>query len=518
MRLRKKYSMGLPADEAGDSRILRKSQRLALSAALLLLVCFCYSVLRSLKDTIVITASSAAVIPFIKVWAILPVAILATFFYAKLSSLFSFEKVFAIAVSIFLTFFLVFAFFIYPNSEFFQLDGLSLFLRSILPKGCDGLVAMVEHWSLTLFYCMAELWSNIILSVITWGFINQITNLNDARRTYSILGASSNIAAILAGFFANQVLSYNSTLTWTKNFQVLICAVCIAGVAAVAIFYKLNEVTRNERASELKKADQKIIFSLSDCIKEILRSKHLMCLAIIVIAYFFSINTVEVVWKEHLRLAYPSPSDFGRYMNSLTMYIGFFSTLLALAMPYFIRRHGFTRTALFTPGVMFVTSIMFFAVLTFQMDLAPAFAMLGTTPLMFAVLIGGVQNCLSKSAKYSIFDSTKEMAFIPLSREQQLKGKAAIDGIGSRLGKSGGSIAHQGMLLAFGGLAGSTPIIGGILITVIGAWILATKSLGKNIDAKLSGTYLGKIETIDASTEDKQAPIFDTSELALEKN
>jgi len=62
-------------------------RRVLLISALLFFVCFNYSLLRCLKDTVVVTAaSSAAVIPFIKVWALLPMAVLFTFIYAHLSA------------------------------------------------------------------------------------------------------------------------------------------------------------------------------------------------------------------------------------------------------------------------------------------------------------------------------------------------------------------------------------------------------------------------------------------------
>ena len=41
---------------------------------------------------------------------------------------------------------------------------------------------------------------------------------------------------------------------------------------------------------------------------------------------------------------------------------------------------------------------------------------LGTTPLMLAVMIGALQNILSKGAKYALFDPCKEMAYIPLGK------------------------------------------------------------------------------------------------------
>ena len=52
---------------------------------------------------------------------------------------------------------------------------------------------------------------------------------------------------------------------------------------------------------------------------------------------------------------------------------------------------------------------------------APAIASLGLTPLFAAVLVGAAQNVFSKSAKYSLFDPCKEMAYIPLDKETQVR-------------------------------------------------------------------------------------------------
>ena len=68
---------------------------------------------------------------------------------------------------------------------------------------------------------------------------------------------------------------------------------------------------------------------------------------------------------------------------------------------------------------------IFFGLILFNDALLPLIAALGTTPLMLAVVIGAAQNVLSKSAKYSLFDPCKEMAYIPLDAESKTKGKAA---------------------------------------------------------------------------------------------
>src|SRR5271154_3654914 len=86
---------------------------------LLFLLCVSYGVLRNLKDTIILTAknSGAEVIPFIKVWGMLPSVFIATWGYTRLRRCFSKENVFYIIISSFLVYFLLFAFYLYPHSQ-----------------------------------------------------------------------------------------------------------------------------------------------------------------------------------------------------------------------------------------------------------------------------------------------------------------------------------------------------------------------------------------------------------------
>ena len=73
------------------------------------LIAFNYNILRSYKDSIVVTASDsgAETLPFIKLWAVLPSALLFTYLFTRLSNWYSREKLFYVVFSIFLVFFLL---------------------------------------------------------------------------------------------------------------------------------------------------------------------------------------------------------------------------------------------------------------------------------------------------------------------------------------------------------------------------------------------------------------------------
>ena len=85
------------------------------------------------------------------------------------------------------------------------------------------------------------------------------------------------------------------------------------------------------------------------------------------------------------------------------------------------RKFGWGVAALITPTVLLITGVAFFGLILFGGVVDPVLAKMAMTPLFAAVLVGAAQNVFSKSAKYSLFDPCKEMAYIPLDQETQLK-------------------------------------------------------------------------------------------------
>ena len=101
------------------------------------LICFNYNLLKgSAKDALVITANSsgAAVLPFIKIWVILPMALLVTFLFTRLFNRFSQERVFYIMIGGFLSFFALFALVLFPLRDVIHPHTLCDQLEAMGPK------------------------------------------------------------------------------------------------------------------------------------------------------------------------------------------------------------------------------------------------------------------------------------------------------------------------------------------------------------------------------------------------
>merc|ERR1711957_273210 len=150
------------------------------------------------------------------------------------------------------------------------------------------------------------------------------------------------------------------------------------------------------------------------------------------------------------------------------------------------RKFGWRKAALVTPSVIGVTGLMFYALTLNAPFFAPVAASLGTVPLMLAVGVGAVQNILSKSVKYSLFDPCKEMAYIPLDQDMKTKGKAAVDVIGNPLGKSGGALIQQILIFGVGSLGAATPYLAGILGVLLLAWYKSVNSLAGQFEEAMA--------------------------------
>jgi AAA family ATP:ADP antiporter len=329
---------------------------------------------------------------------------------------------------------------------------------------------------------MAELWGSVVVSVLFWGFANQITTVDEASQFYPLFGLGANVALIFSGRAVKMFSQMRADLPpgvdgWGISLKGMMGMVVIGGLIIAAIYYWLqrNVVPKVPKRESKKKKKAKM--SVGESFAFLAGSRYIRDLATLVVAYGISINLVEVTWKSKIKAQFPNPNDYSAFMGDFSTATGAVTFTMMIASRYIFKYFGWGTAALITPTVLLITGIAFFGLVLFSDQLAPTLKGLGLTPLMAAVLVGAAQNVFSKSSKYSLFDPCKEMAYIPLDDEVKVKGKAAIDVICNPLGKSGGALIQQFMIIGFGSLAASTPYLGMILLGIVLAWMGAANSL-----------------------------------------
>eukprot|EP01024_Parvocaulis_polyphysoides_P063319 TRINITY_DN72_c0_g1_i6.p1 TRINITY_DN72_c0_g1~~TRINITY_DN72_c0_g1_i6.p1 ORF type:complete len:608 (+),score=106.68 TRINITY_DN72_c0_g1_i6:1545-3368(+) len=496
-------------------------------------ILFNYTILRDTKDVLVVTApgSGAEIIPFLKTWVNLPMAIGFTILYTKLSNMMSPDQLFYTCLIPFVIFFFSFAYVIYPVRDIIHPTALCERLVDSMGARFAGPIAILRNWSYCLFYVMAELWGSVVVSVLFWGFANTITTVDEAKQFYPLFGLGANVALIFSGQTVKWFSEIRETLPagvdgWGYSLRGMMAMVVLGGIL-IGVFYQyLHRAVvlkgKGAKAGEKKQKKKKAKMSVGESFVFLAKSPYIRDLATLVVAYGISINLVEVTWKSKLKAQYPDPNAYSVFMGNFSTATGSVTFCLMIASRFIFQKFGWGVAALITPTVLLVTGVVFFALVLYSTPLEPMIATLGMTPLMAAVLVGAAQNVFSKGSKYSLFDPCKEMAYIPLDDEVKTKGKAAIDVICNPLGKSGGALIQQFMIIGFGSLAASTPYLAGILFLIVGSWIRAAISLNSQFTelqtesmrdqlrkqqiemVKVPGSGLKKYKFIQAPSGDKK--------------
>ncbi|KAK6148935.1 hypothetical protein DH2020_016460 [Rehmannia glutinosa] len=445
-------------------------------------ILFNYTILRDTKDVLVVTAkgSSAEIIPFLKTWVNLPMAIGFMLLYTKLANVLSKQALFYTVILPFIAFFGAFGFVLYPLSQYFHPTALADRLLDVLGPRFLGPLAIMRIWSFCLFYVMAELWGSVVVSVLFWGFANQITTVEEAKKFYPLFGLGANVALIFSGRTVKYFSQMRQTLGpgvdgWAISLKAMMSIVVAMGFTICFLYWWVNNNVSLPTRSQKKKEKPKM--GTMESLKFLVSSRYIRDLATLVVAYGISINLVEVTWKSKLKAQFPTPNEYSSFMGDFSTATGIATFTMMLLSQWIFNKYGWGVAAKITPTVLLLTGVGFFSLVLFGGPLAPTLAQFGMTPLLAAVYVGAMQNIFSKSAKYSLFDPCKEMAYIPLDEDTKVKGKAAIDVVCNPLGKSGGALIQQFMILTFGSLANSTPYLGGILLVIVLAWLGAAKSL-----------------------------------------
>lgn len=387
---------------------------------------------------------SALSLPFYELLGTMPLACLVAWGLSRLLRRHTFSKVFGIATLAFVTFFLAFAFAIYPSWR------LALF----------GLPGPLKQLPILAFFAVAELWKVVLLTVLLFGLLNSSVQLRSAQFYYAPLMLGTSFGALLVGPMDS--LAHWLLAPWLAPFlldswhcsigeQLLFCS----GLALVswALFAGLARSLSGDLVIESTPSEAPPF--LGQALAHTWSHPLLRSIGAIVISDYVVYSLFEVVFLDLAKQTYPSPDDYRQLMGLLSQGGGVLTALFALVIgPWLLTRSSWQIAALVTPLGVFLLAFSFFAAITAHEQ-------------QLALYIGCLLYAFGRAAKYGLLDPAKELAFIPLDRHSQQAGKMAIDGIASRFGRASASF----FLLFFGATPAATAPL---LLFFTGVWLYHT--------------------------------------------
>lgn len=470
-------------------------------SSILFFTIFNYTTLKAMKDSLIVPSIGAEAISFIKFYFVVPSAVLVVILYIKLSNRFRFNQIYLYIGSFYILYFVAFAFIFYPYQSFFHPDPdrinalvhqevkfASFTIKLLYFK---WFFLLYGKWLYVIFYVLAELWSSTMAFLLFWQFSNKIVGTDQAKRFYPMI----NLLGSFGNFVSGTTIKYISTIqslisTDVKilfTVKVLLSAMSISAIFILVIFrYINNQVIQNsEIAEESYTKEARALRKktpLMESLRLILSSRYLGYIVVLVFCYGISINLLEGPWKAKIKELYPDMNNYLYFMGTINQWNGALAIVLSLLSAMIMRKYSWFAAAIVTPIMIFITGIGFFSLVVFENPIHVFFStFFVVNPLFLAVVLGGVQNVLSKSSKYSLFDSTKEMTYIPIEEELRSKGKAAVDVIGARFAKSGGALIQSLLFMIFPAAtyASISPILMIIFAIVAIIWILNVRVLNK---------------------------------------
>lgn len=435
--------------------------------ALVTLLNLAFTILRSARSTLAVTdvGGSATLVPYYELMGTVPAAIAFSWLLSRLLVRFSLPRVFLVTLGGFLIFFTLYAAVIYP---LWRYHVASLLARETLWGSAFA------HLPTLLFFAVAEMWKVALLSILLWTYVNQFMALQQAKTLYAPVMLGSSLGAMAAlpltqacsdfSFFKEWAID-----EWHASLTTQLAAVVLISFVIALLFTLLSR--------HLGSGSPPPKLSLWHAVASSFRSPYLSAMALIVIVDYLIYSFVEVVLFAVLKEAYPDPIHYCNMMAQMAQWGGILTAVTALWLgPLLLRNLPWTYTALVTPLVVIPMALLFLAiVIAREWQWLP-----DQEGLYYALWSGAILYCLGRATKYALLDTTKELAFIPLTRQEQLQGKLSIEALASRGGRGVASIGSIVLFSSAGTVVASAPALF-ILVTVgLIVWVRATLVVGSS--------------------------------------
>ncbi len=312
-------------------------------------------------------------------------------------------------------------------------------------------------WS---FYMFGDLYSTLMV-VTFFAFLNDSVEPDAAKRLYGLIV----LGGVSGGFFGATVAAVMiddlSMVQWLWIFMGLVVAIIVIAGTAGKKFVRKS-------LPQAPEPEEKPILAgnpVTEGARTVFRSRYLLSIVAIVGLYEMVSTTMDFQFKSTIAYYLDGPAisvHIARVQaisNGISFFIQIFLTSLVMA------RFGVGIALLVLPGMALAGSVGFLF-----------------TPLLFT---GSALYIFDNGFNNSINQSSKEVLYVPTTRQEKYQAKAFIDMFVQRFAKAlavGLSLAITTLFVGFG----SIRWLSLVTVLILLAWIRIVRFAGKEFE-KISG-------------------------------
>lgn len=338
-----------------------------------------------------------------------------------------------------------------------KLGLLSLFKRVTLITGMFVILLLlglqISSISRPIVFCL-YVWKDayiVIFIEIFWSFANLISRLKAARWTYGLFLFMGSLGQFVGHYTVGpmaKIIGSTERILWL--------IIPVLGLGLAVVFF-LERATQDVKEVMAPKEAQT---SLLEKLKSIRGSSYLLYMLLLVGVVQIVINLIDFQYSEVLEKTYPTHQVDSLAKNQNTTFqtdvkgklhsqIDLICIVLNLMTGLILRFLGVATPLLGTPIVVGISVI--------------------GGILRPGLLWIGLARIASKSLDYSIFKSSRELLYLPLSYTEKVQGKSLIDMFVYRFGKAFAAALLIPILAYY-----SQQVIGFINLWLIGGWGVIT--------------------------------------------
>lgn len=217
--------------------------------------------------------------------------------------------------------------------------------------------------------------------------------------------------------------------------MLMIALLVVASAVIGTVWYINNVVLKDPRfydASKVKPKKKKGKVSVLEGIRILFTNSYLLLIGMLVMGYGIAINFAEIILKAHMREAFEG-EQYASMQGNISIFTGVFSIVVVFIGAYILRTCKWKTSAVITPLMFLILGGIFFALVLYRHFVAAQ--IFGMSALILATWVGIIQDALCKSIKYSLFDTTKSMAYLPLDDDIKTKARLRLKSSAAVLAK-----------------------------------------------------------------------------------